>query len=192
MSIHEEGKPPLTLIAVEAAENSDDVRVVLAVLGRMQLGPRIVREYEDLLRRERNAGTYPIDGITSTEQFLGKEHFLSFRDRYAPEFKPSVGAKLFYAATRPYTSRRFPHNLLVEDRRNIGLGRFLPEPYGLNQTSLPQDSRRAIRVDSFLQLKQWVVDGQNFLDRPLGMGTKTFELMDFMGTFLEEKITPKT
>jgi hypothetical protein len=183
---------PRTLIAIEADEHSKDTRHVLYVLARMGLSPEVVREYNDLQGLEAEGlEPYPIDQITSREQCMGREHFLSFRDRYAPEFHESLAARVFYAYTGQEATRVSPE-LDIKSRQEAGLPLFPPRRYRSGSKSITRKLDRAISVDQFLRFTSLVNDlSYSNKPGPYGVGALSFDFISKMAEFLEVSTVPE-
>jgi hypothetical protein len=155
----------------------------LSALARMGLDPKVIHDYDQLLSREPDPELYPIDAITSLHHWMGKEHFLSFRDRHAPQYHSLVASRLFFAVTSE-RNRGIPSTSVV-DRSRTPLGPGMPEQYMSGTAHLRPRDLRAIRVSSFLVAAEDL--HHPFSGPRRGVGKETLGLAGSMSTFLEER-----
>jgi hypothetical protein len=121
----------------------------------------------------------PVDEIISPEQFMGKEHFVSYRDAYTPEYGVVVPAGLFYVATSPESDIPTEY---IKDRELVGLG-LLEERYWPPERHLYKKAKLAVQAGALIDFALGLELPPAIY--PNGIGPKTREFAQRMVNFLQ-------
>lgn len=123
----------------------------------------------------------PIDEIVSPTQFMGKEHFVSYYDIYAPEYGHVIPAGLFYVAVSSEVN--IPEEF-ISDRESAGLGQ-LEKPYWPAERYLFQRVKLAVQAGALVNFALGLERPPSIY--PNGMGPKTREFAQGMANFLTDR-----
>lgn len=178
------------ILRLEADKGSEDFQMLLRLLARLGVPYTLVEDYRDLTRRqEAGQKITPIDTIVDRSQYLGKEHFLSYRQTYAPGFPHQTAARLFHSVTDPRTLKFFP-NLDVKNRQEAELPLTLPDEYWGEKPTMTEILDRAVNVGSFLEFTSLLSDAEHPVQRPHGLGPSSYNFLLGMAEHLNSRLTP--
>ena len=175
-----------TLITLRGERTSQDIQLVHRLLARMGLDPKIVDAYDQMQSQETTGSRKaPIDAIKTEEDYMGREHFISYQRFYAPEFSGQIAARLFHIATDKDVG--FEFGLFTTDRESAGLGP-IPTGYWPAEAYVVPRAKWAVRAGDVVSFSRQALRGP----RPYGLGAKTFAYSLELSAFLEERFQTET